>query len=48
MVAGAAGESVLLTHAHRLAPVLQVSAAVAVVALGLVRDLRQRRSARTG
>ncbi len=48
VVVGAAGESVLLTHAHRLAPVLQVSAAVVVVVLGLVRDLRHRRSARTG
>ncbi|GAA2759150.1 YoaK family protein [Actinopolymorpha rutila] len=47
VVVGAAGEALLLDHARRLAPVLQVSAAVAVVALGVVRDLRHRRSART-
>ncbi|MET9020479.1 YoaK family protein [Actinopolymorpha sp. NPDC004070] len=48
VVVGASGEAVLLTHAHRLAPVLQLTAAVAVVMLGVVRDLRHRRSARTG
>ncbi|MGW0232189.1 YoaK family protein [Actinopolymorpha singaporensis] len=48
VVVGAAGEALLLDHAHRLAPVLQVSAAVVVVVLGLVRDLRHRRSVRTG